>query len=187
MNTFDFESALNVLGQYFLDNQLKYEIVVIGGGALLLLGHIIRPTKDLDVVALMSGNELISAQPLPDSLVKAVAKVAMALKLPKNWINSAPGDLWKMGLPDGFRERLQPVCYGGLLIYFASRFDQICFKLYASVDQGPESKHFDDLKRLNPTHEELEKAAAWCKTQDVSDDFAQFLKEALRQLGESNG
>ncbi len=73
-----------------------------------------------------------------------------------------------MGLPEGFQDRLNPIYFGGLTLYCASRFDQICFKLYASVDQGPYSKHFEDLKLLKPTQQELEKAGIWCKTHDVS-------------------
>ena len=61
--------------------------------------------------------------------------------------------------------------------------DQICFKLYAAVDQGPDSKHFADLKSLKPTATELKKAAKWCKTHDVSDGFEMNLSEALTALG----
>jgi hypothetical protein len=150
----------------------------------LLLGRIIRPTKDLDIVALKHGNELISAHPLPAPLLAAIREVGSALKLPEDWINSAPADLWRMGLPEGFQERLDPIYYGGLTLYCASRFDQICFKLYVSVDQGPDSKHFEDLKRLQPTQEELDRAGIWCKTHDVSEEFAISLAEALRQFGE---
>lgn len=176
--------ALEVLGSYLLDKGLKYEVVAIGGGALLLLGCIIRPTKDLDLVAIVEGNELISARPLPAPLLAAIREVGAALKLPEDWINSAPADLWKMGLPEGFQERLNPIYFGGLTLYCASRFDQICFKLYASVDQGPHSKHFEDLKRLRPTQQELATAGSWCKTHDVSQEFEQSLGEALLHLGE---
>lgn len=174
--------ALEVLGTYLLDKGLKYEVVAIGGGALLLLGCVIRPTKDLDLVALMDRNELISARPLPAPLLAAIREVGSALKLPENWINSAPADLWEMGLPEGFQDRLDIIHFGGLTLYCASRFDQICFKLYASVDQGPNSKHFEDLKQLKPTQQELKKAGFWCKTHDVSEGFAQSLAEALFQL-----
>lgn len=46
------EEALGILGQLLLDRGLCYEVVAIGGGGLLLLGHILRTTKDLDLVAL---------------------------------------------------------------------------------------------------------------------------------------
>lgn len=184
MNADTLNEALEVLGTYLLDKGLKYEVVAIGGGALLLLGCIIRPTKDLDVIALMDRNKLISAHPLPTPLLAAIKEVGSTLKLPEDWINSAPADLWKMGLPEGFQDRLDPIHFSGLTLYCASRFDQICFKLYASVDQGPHSKHFEDLKRLHPTKEELKTAGSWCKTHDVSEEFARSLEEALYQIGE---
>lgn len=174
--------ALETLGSYLSDKGLKYEVAVIGGGALLLLGRIIRPTKDLDIVALLNENILISAHPLPAPLLTAIREVGSALKLPEDWVNSAPADLWKMGLPEGFQDRLDPLYFGGLTLYCASRFDQICFKLYASVDQGPNSKHFEDLKRLQPNQIELKKAAIWCQTHDVSEEFARCLAEALHDL-----
>lgn len=174
--------ALETLGSYLLDKGLKYEVAAIGGGALLLLGRIIRPTRDLDIVALLDANVLISAHPLPAPLLTAIKEVGLALKLPENWINSAPADLWKMGLPEGFQNRLESLHFGGLTLYCASRFDQICFKLYASVDLGPNSKHFEDLKHLQPNQEELKKAASWCKTHDISEEFARCLTEALHAL-----
>lgn len=174
--------ALETLGSYLSDKGLKYEVVAIGGGALLLLGRIIRPTKDLDIVALLNENVLISAHPLPAPLLTAIREVGSALKLPEDWVNSAPADLWKMGLPEGFQDRLDLIHFGGLTLYCASRFDQICFKLYASVDQGPNSKHFEDLKRLQPNQAELKKAAIWCQTHDVSEEFARCLAEALHDL-----
>ncbi len=178
--------ALEVLGSYLSDKGLKYEVVAIGGGALLLLGCIIRPTRDLDIVALMDKNGLVSASPLPAPLVRAIKEVGLALKLSEDWVNAAPADLWEMGLPEGFEDRLSLMHFGGLTLYCASRFDQICFKIYASVDQGPHSKHFEDLKRLQPVREELEKAEIWCKTHDVSEEFARSLEEALNELGGSN-
>ncbi|MCB1074138.1 MAG: hypothetical protein KDK59_01245 [Simkania sp.] len=184
MNANTLNEALEALGAYLLDKGLKYEVIAIGGGALLLLGCIIRPTRDLDLVALIDKNELISARPLPTPLLEAIRDVGAALKLPKDWINSAPADLWEMGLPEGFQKRLEPIYFGALTLYCASRVDQICFKLYASVDQGPTSKHFEDLKLLRPTKHELEKAGSWCKTHDVSEGFAQSLSEALLSLGD---
>ena len=43
----DLEEALSTLGQLLQDRGEAYDVVVIGGGALLLLGLIVRPTKDL--------------------------------------------------------------------------------------------------------------------------------------------
>lgn len=61
--------------------------------------------------------------------------------------------------------------YIDLIVHLADRFDQICFKLYPTVDQGPSSKYFADLKLLKPTVIELEEAKLWCITHDVSETF----------------
>src|SRR5665647_1668834 len=124
------EKALGVLGQLLLDQGLHYELVVIGGGGLLLLGYTLRSTNDLDLVALIDKGELISADPLPSPLLQAIKDVAFALNLRNDWVNAGPTDLFKMGLPEGFKERIHTSCYGGLTIHLADRFDQICFKLY---------------------------------------------------------
>ena len=87
-----------------------------------------------------------------------------------------------MALPEGFQDRLDPLHFGGLTLYCASRFDQICFKLYASVDQGPNSKHFEDLKHLQPTGRKLKKAAIWCQTHDVHKNLRDVSAEALHEL-----
>lgn len=182
MNDHSLTEALEILGLYLKDNGLHYELVAIGGASLLLLGFMIRPTKDIDIVALIDDRKLISAHPLPTQLGLAIKEVGLALGYPSNWINTAPADLLTMGLPKGFQNRLNPLHFSGLTLYCASRYDQICFKLYASVDHEPSSKHFEDLKKLNPTQEELKDAAEWCKTHDISEPFAECLSEVLLQL-----
>lgn len=89
----------------------------------------------------------------------------------------------KGGLPKGFLDRVHTYHYKGLTLYLADRFDQICFKLYASVDQGPQSKHFADLITLKPTLKELEEAKNWCHSHDVSENFALELDKALEAIG----
>jgi hypothetical protein len=176
------EQALETLGQVLAERDRHYEVVVIGGGGLLLLGHIVRMTKDLDLVALVDSDRLIPANPLPSDLVRAIDEVGNALELGKEWLNAGPASLFEMGLPDGFENRMQTRYYGGLTVHLAERFDQICFKLYASVDQGPRSKHYADLKLLYPTKVELQEAGHWCITHDVSEEFAENLNVAITSL-----
>lgn len=178
------ESALKVLGQLLSDRKLHYEIAAIGGGSLLLLGLIDRSTKDLDLVALVKDRSLISAHPLPPPLLRAAEEVGEALNLGRDWLNIGPASLFETGLPQGFTERLHIRKYKGLTLYLADRFDQICFKLYASVDQGPHSKHFADLQNLNPTLNELNLAKNWCITQDVSDNFADDINHVIKHINE---
>jgi hypothetical protein len=123
------------------------------------------------------------AQPLPEYLTVAVVDVARALGLPLDWLNPGPASLLDLGLPPGFGARVELRTFGALVVHVASRFDQICFKLYASVDQGPRSKHARDLALLQPKTDELRSAAAWCRSQDPSDGFAAELNRALAALG----
>jgi Nucleotidyltransferase of unknown function (DUF6036) len=180
------DGALKVLGQLLADRGYHYEVAVIGGGSLLLLGLIDRTTRDLDLVALVRGRELISAIPLPHPLVQAAEEVGRALDLGKGWLNIGPASLMELGLPPGFMERLHVRKYQGLTVYLADRFDQICLKLYASVDQGPQSKHFTDLKALKPSTKELQQAKNWCITHDVSADFEKDVNRAIESIDAIN-
>jgi hypothetical protein len=167
---------LGVLGE-------RYELVVIGGSALLALGLVSRPTRDVDVVALISNAGLTPAKPLPAPLAAACARVARDFDLPADWLNSEPGDMLGLGLPNGFAERLKRREYGPFLTaQFASRFDQIHFKLYALADRGP-GKHEADLRALDPTRAELIAAARWSRTHDPSEAHREILLEALAHLG----
>ena len=174
---------LSILGQLLLDRNEHYEVVAIGGGGLLLLGLIDRPTRDLDLVACIDKGRLIPANPLPQSLRQAIKEVGVTLRLGELWIDSRPWQLFEMGLPAGFESRWSTMQYGGLTLHLAGRFDQICFKLYAAVDQGPDSKHFSDLKLLKPTKSELEQAERWCRTHDVSEGFALEMQEIKAMFG----
>ena len=174
---------LDALGEQLAARGTHTELVVIGGSALLAIGLISRPTRDVDIVALRAGQTLIEPRPLPTELVAARDRVARDFGLPENWLNAAPADLLDFGLPDGFVDRLERRDYGeALTVHFASRFDQIHFKLYAMVDQGA-GKHEADLRALEPTRDELLAAARWTRTHDPSEGFREQLLAALAYLG----
>ena len=87
-----------------------------------------------------------------------------------------------MGLPEGLSKRLHSKQYGShLTVHFIDRVDQIFFKLYASVDRG--GYHIEDLLYLKPSDYEIARAANWAKTHDVSEGFAEILRQLLRKLG----
>ncbi len=163
-------------------------LVVCGGSALIAMGLRQRTTRDVDVVALLNAtNELTSPDPLPEFLLTAAAQVARDLGLFDNWLNNGPsrgeGGLFQMGLPAGFSGRLTAKEYGSrLTVHFISRLDQIHFKLYAAADQR-DGTHLNDLKALHPNSAELEAAARWAMTHDVSEGFKMILQELLTQLG----
>jgi hypothetical protein len=181
--------ALQLLdGRLKMNRSHSFSIVVCGGTALNAMHLIQRTTKDVDIVALMdSNNQFVDPAPLPEELLVAAKEVADTLNLPQDWLNNGPssgdGGLFRLGLPDGFKERLIKNYQGEkLTVYFASRLDQIHFKLYASIDQFG-SYHASDLRQLSPSDEELLQAIDWATTHDPSEGFKTAIKLFLREFG----
>jgi len=174
---------LAALGEQLASAGRSYELVVIGGSALLALGLVDRATRDVDLLALRTGEELTRPDPLPTELATAAERVGRDFGLRHDWLNAGPASMLDLGLPAGFTQRLQERRYGrALAVHFASRFDQIHFKLYALVDQGP-GRHETDLRRLDPSEHELIAAARWTRTHDPSPGFRDGLEQVLRFLG----
>lgn len=182
------ERALHLLGERLaFSNAPPTALLVVGGSALSISGLVVRTTKDIDVVALVTDASpgkgvLQKAKPLPDYLTAAAELVARDLELGLNWLNADPADLLDFGLPDGCLERSEPRDYGShLRVYFIGRYDQIHLKLYAAVDQG--GRHLVDLVTLDPAPDELREAAHWARTHDPSIGFRESLVSLLTQLG----
>jgi len=186
MKRFDTSRAIELLAA--LGEQLEaggrtFELVVIGGTALQVLGLVDRTTRDVDVLAFRNGNELTPAEPFPEALTAAVRRVARDLRVGEEWLNAGPSDLVRLGLPEGFVGRLETRSFGPRLsVHFAGRYDQIHFKLYAMVDQRS-ARHEADLRALEPSPLELVAAARWARTHDPSEPFDQELGAVLRYLG----
>ncbi len=178
---------LGALGEQLAARGEHYTLAVVGGSALLALGLVSRATRDVDVLAIVDDNELLSAQPLPTALVDAAHTVARDFGLADDWLNPGPASLLELGLPEGFAERVQRRAFGpSLEILFASRVDQIYLKLYATVDQGA-GKHLADLEALAPTERELLDAARWSQTHDPSDGYRDELTRVLAHFGIDDG
>jgi hypothetical protein len=185
----DVELVLSALGdqlESLLDKPV--ELLVCGGSALNVLGLVRRATKDVDILAYIERNDkgetfLIKAASLTPELVMAAKKVARDFNLPDDWLNTGPASAVDLGLPNGFMDRVTTKVFGNkLTVHFLGHYDQIHFKLYAAVDQGA-GKHFDDLLALKPTSEEIEQAARWSVTHDVSEGFKGSLKILLSHMG----
>lgn len=148
-----------------------------------MLGLITRPTKDIDVVGVVESGAVRVSTALPEPLQQAIGDTAVLLGLRPDWLNAGPASLAELGLPAGALDRAVIRDWRGLRLRIASRIDQIHFKLYAAVDQGPDSRHFADLRRLGPTPTELVNAARWARTHDPSAAFRSERSAALRNLG----
>ena len=186
LNTEPLEQALNLLGEVMevRVHPAQY-FVVCGGSSLLATGLVSRQTtRDVDILARLEGNTLVTPRPLPKWLVTAAADVQKQLDLPDDWLNTqaAEDTLFKCGFPEGMAGRLQPRSYGERLhISFIGRRDQIFLKLHAAVDQDG-GRHLQDLLELKPTPEELLDAARWTRTQDPPEGFLFLLQTMLNQL-----
>jgi hypothetical protein len=181
------DELLAALGEQLAIRGERYTIAVIGGSALIALGLVSRATRDVDIVALLREEELVSAEPLPEGLLDAADVVARDFGLSSGWLNVGPASLFDLGLPDGFVQRAEQRRYGeSLRVLFASRLDQIHFKLYAAVDQGA-GRHLADLQALTPSEEELLQAARWSETHDTSEGYRAMLTNALEHLGVRHG
>ena len=179
--------ALSLLGERLdLRNAGLCHFVVCGGSSLLALGLVTRTTtRDVDVLASFDEGQLTRAQPLPAWFLEDAEEVRGQLNLPENWINAGPSDdsFFRFGFPEGIADRLTTRDFGASLrISFISRYDQVFFKLYAVVDQGP-GRHFQDLQELKPEAAELLAAARWCINQDPSEGFRDILGKVLHHLG----
>ncbi len=183
MNKQALEEALALLGDVLADQETPFGLLVIGGSSLLLLGLIDRSTADLDVIGLVDANSYSKMDFIPESLGSAAARVARAMGLADDWLNTRPADLMDLGLPDGWAKRISVRTFGALEVHLPSRQDQICFKLYAAIDSGPTGKHFADLYELTPNAEELLGAGRWAITHDSSTGFQQELRGCLHDLG----
>jgi hypothetical protein len=177
------EEALETLGAVLQDRRTPYKLLAIGGSGLLLLGLIDRPTGDLDIIALLHGETFRKLDALPEPLEVAARQVGAALGLGERWLNTGPASLMDFGLPHGWEQRLKMRQYGGLSLHLPSREDQICFKLYAAVDSGPNDKHYNDLRNLGPSPAELLFAARSTVTHDPSEAFRDELIRCLASLG----
>jgi hypothetical protein len=180
--------VLGALGEILASEGEHAAIVVVGGTALIAQGFVERATGDVDVIAVTrktrrTGRRSIKApEPLPQALVRAIARVARDFNLPGDWMNTTIGRQWETGLPPGFSDRIHWRQLGGLWLGLADRYDLIMMKLYAAADgSGPESVHFQDLLALKPTNDELRGAAEWVLSQDASPEFAAILGQVLEE------
>ena len=184
LNRTDLSKALAALGEVLAERDLAYEVVLVGGGNLLLRGIISRPTRDGDLLGQIDDGKIISIKELPEDLAQAVADVGDAFGLAADWLNLGPATLLDLGVPPGFAGRLTRTDYGPLTVWFAGTYDLICFKLYAAADNWPtRGRHLSDLRALEPTPDQLLSAAAWTRTHDPSPAFRSLLVAVLDDLG----
>jgi hypothetical protein len=177
------EQLLRAVGEQLAAVGASYAVVIIGGAAMNLGGFVRRPTRDVDILALVVQGRIESPEPLPTPLRDAIARVARDYRLPEDWMNTGPASQLRTGLPPGLESRLEWRRFAGLQVGIVARDDLIAFKLYAAADQtGPGSVHLTDLLALRPSPDELERAAVWVRSQDPTPDFHPVLERVIEHV-----
>lgn len=188
MDELRLRTALRTLGETLSDRGVSARVAIIGGAALLLAEGLLRPTQDVDVVAVSTGDgRLKKSYELPAELAEAALDVARVHGLDEDWLNAgALGAVFHV-LPEGFEERLRSESFGGaLIVSVAAREDLIRLKLFAAHGEGPYGVHFEDLLAMGATSVELDEAAAWVRDRFPSgphpglDDLLRTLERASR-------
>ena len=153
--------------------------------AIILRGVRSRATADVDVIAIADYElpaQIEAPNPLPDALRRATELVSRTYGLSADWINAVVGHPWKhgpSGMPPGLTDELEWHLTGGLRLGIAGRQALVALKLYAASDHALRSVNLEDLRALNPSREELDRAREWIVTQDVSPEFAGILDQVI--------
>ncbi len=158
-----------------LDKQLtsSFDIVLIGGAAMILYFGASRTTHDVDVFILRGG---------ASELRKAVKIVADNRELPENWLNDAAKGFAGILLSD-FYHRLIPLDYkfDNIRLYVLGRPELVALKIIALREQD-----LEDLELLLPKMTEREKEVLIeiiNHTNKFRPDWAQKMNYFLQEQG----
>jgi hypothetical protein len=183
-------APLDALGRILDAEGQTCDLVVVGGVAILARGFRSRTTNDVDIIAraVKGGDgtkQLVPPDPLPDGVRRAVARVARDFGLSPQWLNTVVGKQWRqtpVALPPALIDEIAWYSLGGLRLGIAGRQSLIALKLFAAVDRGPNSVHVEDLVAIEPTDEELDRAASWVELQDAAPDFPTQVAEVVAHV-----
>ncbi|MBI5686300.1 MAG: nucleotidyl transferase AbiEii/AbiGii toxin family protein [Verrucomicrobia bacterium] len=187
--------ALTELGRRLaLRDSRPVTLVICGAAALNCTDLLARQTRDVDVLGLLaaSGSPKLLATGLPEELMTPIASVAADLGVEVDWLNDRSIILQTQpGLPPGFERRLlrPPLEFGPCLrVTFPSRLDMVALKFYAALDRRLEEamRHYRDLVEMEPTHDELEFAAAWLVGRPTSEEFRRKVCDLAERFGAEN-
>lgn len=145
--------ALNLLDQELAKENLEASVVICGAFAIHLQGLVrIEQTQDID-----------SLKPISEKVRTLVLRIGKKMNLSDRWLNDQASDLI---LPENALQRTSQVSrWNHLHAEVLHRKDLIALKAAAFFSRGTYTlKDWEDLKLLQPSHEEIEFAIAYMKT-----------------------
>jgi len=158
-----------------LDERLSssFDVILLGGAAMILHFGAGRATRDIDVFVLRGDLT---------ELREAVKTVALARDLPEDWMSDAAKGFADI-LPPDFYHRLVPLefTFQHLRLYALGRPEQVAMKIVALREQD-----LEDLELLLPQLSEEEKKVLIAIMYHVSrfrPDWAQKMQYFLEERG----
>lgn len=132
--------------------------------ALSAIGDVLQ-RRGVTFACVVAGGAALSAI---DRMSRVTSDIdVLGVRLDSGQIVLAPSPL-----PSGFDQRIQWRSFAALEVGFLHREDLIALKLDAATDGAPrQTKHFADLQLLQPTPNELVRAAAWVRAVNVAVDL----------------
>lgn len=171
--------TMEAFDRYLASLGLRFEAVVIGGSALVLMGLVQRLTRDVDVLT----------PELPEAISAAARDFAKQQRqlggdLIDNWLNNGPMQLGDV-LPTGWAERVERIFEGeSLILSTLGRTDLLKSKLFALCDRGTD---LPDCIALGPTAEELAECLPWLELQDGNELWPDHVRATVSGLGRRLG
>ena len=157
---FDPKKLLPEFDRFLHIKGIKFKAVVIGSGALTIMGFLQRQTVDIDVLD----------PKIPDKILKLAEefrtqKEKEGVYLIKNWINNGPDKLL-LNLPKRWLSRTEPFFNGKALTFVTlGRPDLLKDKLWGFCDLRDQDKSV--ILALKPSYKELLETSKWVKEQEA--------------------
>jgi hypothetical protein len=167
---------------FLAERGLRFDAVVIGGAALVLLRVIARTTYDVDVLD----------PRIPPAIANAAEAFATSergreLGVEAGWLNSKSHDFVGVhgGLPDGWRSRVVHLWSGqALTLHTLARPDLLATKLVAFVDRGTDAP---DVEALRPGAAELLATWPFVRAYDSNPKWPAYAKDRIEGLARELG
>jgi hypothetical protein len=161
----------------YLTRRLELKATVIGGAALQLMGIIVRPTNDCDVLDPTLSPEIVGAA---DDFVRLHPESNLSLGGLKN----GPASLLRT-LPKEWTARRVPLYRGTAIeLLTLAREDLLRSKLFALLDRNID---LPDCVAMRPAREELQALLPWLYEQDSNPEWPRYVDEVLGQLARELG
>ncbi len=169
------EEILQQFDDFLAKKKVTYTAILIGSGAMNILGILKSVTTDFDVLDPKIPEKILN---LAEEF--RIQMEAKGVKLNPNWINNGPASLLNH-LPVDWMKRITPL-YKGRSITFSTlgRPEILMDKLWGYCDLRNADREV--ILNLKPTKKELETASDWLKKQEANPGWPSHVDEKVNEL-----